>query len=659
MLFQSNFLSVLPACLLAALLFSGQTSIATEKAIQPDKDAVDDRVFTRKGVKVEFSASPQKESASGLMEGQFANISFNITGASDGAPVQGVYPGVWLDIAKAWSGKSSGAMNCKDRVSLYLQGTVGVRPMIDLNSYYILVMNDSDSISVIDPFVGVTGVTNLFTSIPLERPAGDWVKTEDQKLMYISMPRANKVAVADLDTFRVIENIDTGVDPLRVMLQPDQRYLWVAYNGEEGNPGGVTIIDTQTRRSVANIETGSGHHELAISSDNRFGYVSNRDSSTVTIIDTAKLKVIKQVEVGGMPISIDYSDLSKALYISDGETGIVTVVSGTNHAVLTRIKAEPGLGPLRFTDDDRWALAVNTAEDLVYAIDAGSNQVIHRIPVGDKPYQIGYTREFAYVRSLGTERVSMIYIPDLKKEGTPPVMGFSTGSVAPNRATSLSVADGMARAAQEAAIFIVNPGDNTVYYYMEGMNSPMGQFRNYGLRPRAVAIADRSLSESEPGVYSGIARMPVAGTYDVAFVMETPDLLHCFSLVVSPDPELTPEIGAVKIEYVDKQSLVTQGVDHRLLFQIKDAATGKPIAGIRDASVLYYRAPAFNRREVAAVEIDTGLYEALLPIPHDGAYYVYIAAPSRQLNFGDESFITLRTGKEKAMSVTSTAVVEN
>ena len=58
-------------------------------------------------------------------------------------------------------------MSCKDRVATYLQGIVGVRPMIDLNSHFLLVLNRDPSISVIDPVVGITGITNLFAQINL------------------------------------------------------------------------------------------------------------------------------------------------------------------------------------------------------------------------------------------------------------------------------------------------------------------------------------------------------------------------------------------------------------------------------------------------------------------------------------------------------------
>jgi hypothetical protein len=114
-------------------------------------------------------------------------------------------------------------MSCRDRVATYLQGIVGVRPMIDLNSHFLLVMNRDNSISVIDPAVGITGITNLFAQINLSRPGADWVLNDNSKKLFISMPSAGKVALADTESFKVTHEIEAGEQPMRVELQRSPR----------------------------------------------------------------------------------------------------------------------------------------------------------------------------------------------------------------------------------------------------------------------------------------------------------------------------------------------------------------------------------------------------------------------------------------------------
>jgi len=672
----TNFSLLRPAAGLALLVLLGGTQIhaavgasagdstsrleagAASETSDTGVAAMDKNVLTRKGVRVQFTAAPIDDGDPGqaaLREGDYADIRFQITGADDDTPVQGNSPGVWLDLAKAWSGRGTGSMACKDRVALYLQGTVGMRPMVDLNSYFILVMNRSPSISVIDPFVGITGITNLYAQINLERPPADWVKTRDQRRLFVSMPLAGRVAVVDLLTFEVADTVDVGANPIRVALQRDGRYLWVASDAKRGEPGGVTVVDTDTLKAIAYIPTGRGHHELAFSADDGYAFVSNRDDGTVSVIDIRELRMVKNIPLGQVPISLAFSSLSQSLYVADGQTGTVSVIGGEDHELVAKVETKPGLGPLRITEDGRFALVVNTAEDVVYVIDAATNQLKHTIEVGDEPYQISFSRDFAYVRGLATERVSMIYIPDLPRERTPAVVSFPAGAKAPKLAGDVSIADGMMASGNEAAALVVSPADATVYYYIEGMNAPMGAFRNYGQQPRAVTIADRSLTETEPGVYTAKVKLPAAGTFDVAFLLETPEVLHCFSMAVAPDPDRAPVTGPIGVEYLERKHIVKTRETHRLRFRLTDPADGDSQPNIKDVSVLYYRAPSYNRTVVAAVETEPGIYEAALPIPHAGAYYAYIGVPSRAVKYGDIAFITLRTERQRASNVAARA----
>ena len=102
----------------------------------------------------------------------------------------------------------------------------------------------------------------------------------------------------------------------------------------------------------------------------------------------------------------------------------------------------------------------------------------------------------------------------------PPVTYIPAGQRPPGVAAEISIADSIVPSVKEgAAAYIVNQAEGTVHYYMEGMGAPMGAFRNYGHEARAIAIVDRSLAERAPGVYTGRVKIPVEGTYDVAFMV--------------------------------------------------------------------------------------------------------------------------------------------
>jgi len=605
-------------------------------------------LIQRKGMNVEFTARPMGEGTKprDVMQGDFADIEFRITGAEDGEPLQGVYPGVWIDLVQTAEGEKHGvSLECKHRVSQYLQGTVGMRPMIDLNSYYVMVLNQDASISVIDPVVGITGITSLYASISLKRPGADWTKASDEKKMFVSMPRAGEVAVVNLDTFKVTKNIAAGAMPMRMAIQPDEKYLWVGNDAEAGKTGGVTVIETATGSIVSSIETGAGHHEITFSDDSGTAFVSNRDSGTVSIIDIGSLEKVADIATGPVPISIAYSSLSDAAYIADGSSGVVTVIDVERREVVSRVNVKPGLGPMKFSEDGRWGILVNPQANETYVIDAATDKIAHTVPVEGKPFAVSITRSFAYVRVLESEQVSMINLQELDRGGQVIVNHFAAGTFPPGRVADISIAEAMVPAAQEAAVLVVSPADATVYYYMEGMNAPMGAFRNYGHKPRAVQIANRALKETTPGVYTATVKVPMAGTFEVAFLNEAPQFLHCFTMEAKANPAIKKEFKAVEVEYLNDRKTVNAGEGMKLLFRLYDPGNGEIMADAGAVKVKYFRAPRYDLTELMAVHKGDGIYVADLPFKNAGAYYVYVAAPSLHADYKDLNYLTVSVGQ--------------
>lgn len=651
-----SFRYAIAGALLAGLALAGYVALSTRGRDDPPPGAETPRASAptgapqrveKGGVVVELSvhgpASSGTESRP-LQEGDPAQVRFRMTDATSGLPLRGLSPSAWLDVGRALPGKAEEQQECKDRISLYLQGLVGVRPLVDLNSYYLLVLNQDASISVIDPLVGMTGKTNLYATIVLERPGADWLKSRDARSLFVSMPRAGKVAVVDTEAFQVKARVEVGQEPTRLALQPDGRYLWIGNNASSAGESGVTVLDTESLEPVARIPTGRGHHELAFTSDDRYAFVSNRDEGTVSVIDIAKLQKVKDLKTGPLPISLAFSSLSQVLYVADGKDGSITLIDGSSLAERTRLTTAPGLGPMRFSQDGRWGLVVNPTEHAVYVIDAAENRLAHTVPVEGQPYQVTFTRAFAYVRLLDSERVGMINLSTLGGERKPTTQSFAAGAAAPKRVGDLSIAASIAQAATEAAVFVTNPADNTTYFYMEGMNAPMGSFGNYGHNARAVEVVDRSLKEIEPGVYAAQIRIPTAARYDVAFLLDSPRVVHCFSLEAKENPDAKQASGPLELEYQDFPTRLTAGETPRLRFKLHEASTRRPATGLEDVRVLTYVAPGRQRAEVAAREVEKGVYEAQPTLASAGAYYVYVSVPSKKVGYGALPFRTFSVG---------------
>ena len=624
---------------------TGKGTAPSAAAAKADAGQTSDNHLVHAGVVIDFQVEPVGAAAKGkgLMADELAEVRFKLTEEATGKPVRGANPGAWMDMSMVLQGKPADQQkSCKDKVSLYMQGAVGIRPMIDLNSYHVVVMNAEPSISVVDPLVSMGGKTSTLAQINLPAPGADWASSADQKRLYVSAPRAGKVVVIDGESFKVVRQIDAGKDPMRVALQPDGRYLWVGNDAKDKGQGGVTVIDTESEKVVATIPTGRGHHEFAFSADSRHAFVSNRDDGTVSVIDTATLKPAKDIKTGALPISLAYSSQAGAVYVADGKEGTISVIDARTLEARTKIKLKPGLGPLRFEQTGRYGLVVNPTQDTVSVIDASSNELINTIDIKGEPYQISFSKTFAYVRALRSERVSMITLASLGKGNKPAVQSFGAGSEPPRAGGQLAVADAMTSSSTEGTFFVVNPADNTIYYYMEGMNSPSSNYSVKGGSARAVTLLDRSLKEVEPGVYAGKVKLPAPGRYDVAFLMQTPQVLHCFSAEARVNPA-TPAGGPpLAVEFDEKQRTVRAGETLKLRFKLVDPATRQPKTGVQDARIMYFLAPGRLRREAAVKEVGDGVYEADLTIANAGAYYIHVGVPSMKLGFDRLPYFSLR-----------------
>src|SRR6185369_2690341 len=506
-----------------------------------------------------------------------------------------------------------------------------------LNSYYVLALNKSADISVIDPLLGFGG-SKLLTLVMLRSPGEDWALTHDGEKLFVTLPSINNVAVINTRNWIVETYIDTGIKPARIMVQPDQQYVWVA------NEGGVTVIDRANLKVAAKILTGAGRHDIVISSDNRFAFVSNSESGTVSIVDIRKLEKLHDVKVGPEPASLAVSELSRAVYVASQGDGTITVIEEQDHQVLARMKTKPGTNSIRFAPGGRFGFVVNTKQNAVHIFDAATNRMLHEVNVVKAPDQITFSNAFAFVRSLETENIYMLRLGKIDKEVD--VTEFPGGQAAPGQGSTPIRADSIALAPEGNAVIVANPVDRVLYSYTEGMAAPMGNFQNYRREPMAVMVVDRSLREIKPGVYSTTIKLPASGRYDIAFLNDSPRVSHCFNLVAETNPVLKEKQAvALGIEHQVKEKKLAVRQDFTFRFKLIDTATGDPKSDLKDVRVLTFLSPGVWQRRDIAKSVGDGVYEIKINVPEAGVYMLFVESPSMGVRYTDLPYLMLQASE--------------
>ena len=596
--------------------------------------------IVEQGIAIEFTVEPQAQRATTIRAAEDVNIKFKVTDTTTGTPVKGLGLSAW--ISKSQNEKSIEPAECREIIQSYLTGSLRARPDVDLNSYYVLALNKSPDISVIDPLLGFGG-SKLLTLVMLKSPGEDWLLTRDGEKLFVTLPAINQVALINTRNWILETYIETGLKPARITIQPDQQYVWVANDGIE-KEGGVTVIETTTSKVAAKILTGAGKHDIVISNDNRFAFISNSESGTVSIIDIRKLEKLRDVKVGPEPVSLALSELSKAVYVASQGDGTITVIEEQGHQVLARIATKPGAHSIRFAPGGRYGFVVNTKQSAVHIFDAASNRMLHEVNIVRSPDQIMFSPAFAFVRSLETENVYMLRLGKIDKEVD--VTEFPGGQVAPGHGSTPVRADSIVLAPEGNAVIVANPVDKVLYYYTEGMAAPMGNFQNYRREPLAAMVVDRSLREIKPGVYSTTIKLPASGRYDVAFLNDSPRVSHCFSLTAESNPLLKEaKPVALSIEHQVKEKELKVSQDFTFRFKLIDTATGNPKSDLNDVQVLTFLSPGVWQRRDIAKPVGDGVYELKINVPEAGVYMLFVESPSMHVRYTDLPYLMLHAAE--------------
>jgi YVTN family beta-propeller protein len=597
--------------------------------------------FEKDGIVIDFSVKAlpsEKGTTVGLVSGANAVASFRLTDARTGQPITGLHPAAWISARKSETATNEAA--CKDKIRLFTGGLMSVRADIDLNTYLLLTLNHDNTVTFTNPQISFS-VTKLESIIELPGPGADWALSQNKEFLYVTLPEQAAIGVINTVTRKLVSTIPTGEKslPMRIALQPDGRFAWVGLDGSAH----VAVLDTSSHKLVATIKAGAGLHNIAFTPASRTAYVTNSAADTVSVIDAKMLTHISDIKVGKTPVPVAYSSASKQIYVATINGATIEVIDPAKQRLVKTIPVRRGNVALRFEPKGRFAFVVNQVESKVFVLDSATGETVGEAQVVKEPDQVVFTPRYAYVRGTQSEKISLIELGQVESGKITPV-DVTAGRQSPGSAPQeIGVADMIAPTPEGNAVMVANAPDQMLYYYVEGMMAPMGTFSNYKRRPRALLVLNRSLTETEPGVYATPIKLTGAGRYDVPVIIDQPRLVNCFQLEVAPSPEGedSRERSSITVEhlFIDKRFKAQE--ETSLRFRITDTSTKQPIGGLTDVQVLVFEPPGIWQQRQWAKEVERGVYEVMQTFPREGEYKVMVRVSSRGTSYSDLPFANL------------------
>lgn len=179
------------------------------------------------------------------------------------------------------------------------------------------------------------------------------VLSKDETVAYVCLSRSNALAVIDLASGTVTNQIPVGVAPYDVVLTNNGATAWVSNWGgrmpragektelSAGTPivvdknstaasGTVSLVDLKAGKEIMQVKTGLHPCDLELDAKRNILYVANANSDSVSVIDTTRRRVARAIDVKPLA-SLPFGSAPNSLLLGKG--GTLYVANGGNNAV--------------------------------------------------------------------------------------------------------------------------------------------------------------------------------------------------------------------------------------------------------------------------------------------------------------------------------------
>ncbi|MBA2664253.1 MAG: hypothetical protein H0U74_18325 [Bradymonadaceae bacterium] len=444
-----------------------------------------------------------------------ATARLEITDSITGAGIDGLRPQAWLTTRKGDA--MLGAQQCHAQTAEFLRGSLMAVGHVTLNSFRILLLNDDDTITLLNPQIAIQR-SRLEAILRLPGKAADWALNPSGHTLYVSVPEAKKLLVIDSDGLVLRAEIELPLAPEALAVSPDGRQLWVGARGQA-----VYLIDTLAHRLVHTLAVGGGPHALAFGEDERRLWIAS-NSGALLAVDTASLEVVGQLALGAGMSALSVA--AGKLLVARQKAGELIVVDPAARS-MRRLALGASVDHLALAPSGRWAFALATQAGRAQIIDLERVRLHGTLDGLERPASMRFSEDFVYFASADREQLAMVELSALERTA-PALRRFSTNGL--ERAQLTGHAAPMATSRRGDELYVASPAERAVLVYRQGQSMAAGQIRNPVASPRAIMLVERSLEERSPGVWTTTAMLDSNQRYDLHLWLGSSRTPVCFAV---------------------------------------------------------------------------------------------------------------------------------
>ncbi len=235
------------------------------------------------------------------------------------------------------------------------------------------------------------GIRNLFIVMLILFPqvlqAG-----ETSALLLVCNKHENTLSFVNPDTLLPVDKITTGPNPHEIILSADHRFAYLSNYAPPGNT--ISVMDLVNRKHLTQISTGEyGRiHGAAITPDGRHAYFTAGQSGYVVEVDTDTQVITRAIPTHGkISHMVLVSPDGKRLYTTNIVTENVSVINRASGKLITQVPCGKGAEGMCITPDGKRLWVGNQEAGSITIIDTETNTPIETFPCPGMPVRIRFT----------------------------------------------------------------------------------------------------------------------------------------------------------------------------------------------------------------------------------------------------------------------------
>jgi len=199
-------------------------------------------------------------------------------------------------------------------------------------------------------------------------------------ILLVANKHSNTLSFVNPKTFGVIETIPTGPNPHEIVVTPDQRFAYLSSYEPPGNT--ISVVDLVKRKLIKEIPTGqyTRIHGTAIAPDGKNAYFTAGQTGFIVEVDTRTNEITRGIPTHGKISHMVYvSPDNRTLYTGNIGSGDVSVIDRPSGRLIALVKCGKGTGGMAFSPNNKFLWITNETDGTISIMDLATNTIVETV----------------------------------------------------------------------------------------------------------------------------------------------------------------------------------------------------------------------------------------------------------------------------------------